>query len=114
MGLGRVLDEAFGVGKVSGIQNTLAMSEDGWGLAMMKRGRREEADAGVVVLFVVPVEEVDGEGTGVLDRAEAGWEAWPILQGSELTFRVRVVVGDMRAAVGFGNTKIAEQEGNWF
>lgn len=68
----------------------------------------------MVVLFVVPVEEVDGEGTGVLDGAEAGWEAWPILQGSELTFRVRVVVGDMRAAVGFGNPKITEQEGDWF
>ena len=114
MGLWRVLDEAFWVGEVSSIQNTLAMSEDGWRLTMMQRRRREEADAGVVVLFVVPAEEVDDEGTGVLDGTEAGREAWPILQGSELTFRVRVVVGDMRAAVGFGNTKIAEQESNRF
>lgn len=114
MGLGRALYEAFGVGKVSSIQNTLAMSEDGWRLTMVQRRRSKKADPGVVVLFVVPVEEVDGEGTGVLDGAEAGWKAWPILQGSELTFRVRVVVGDVRAAMGFGNTKITEQESNRF
>ena len=78
----------------------------------MQGGRGEEADAGVVVLFVVPVEEVDGKSAGVLDRAEAGWEAGPVLQGAELAFRVRVVVGDVRAAVGLGDAKVTQQESN--
>ena len=61
------------------------MSKDGWGLTMMEGSRGEEADAGVVMFLVVPVEEVYGEDTGVLDRAEARREGWPVLQGAELT-----------------------------
>jgi len=55
------------MGKICGIENILAMSKDGWGLTMMEGSRGEEADAGVVMFLVVPVEEVYGEDTGVLD-----------------------------------------------
>ena len=84
MGLGRVLDEAFSMGKVCCVQNGLAMSEDGRRLTVMQGRRSEEADAGVVVLSVVPAEELDGKSTGVLDIAEAGLEARSILNGGEL------------------------------
>ena len=56
-----MLDEAFGVGEVGSVKDGLAMGEDTWCLTMMQPRRDEEADAGVVVLFVIPVEEVDGE-----------------------------------------------------
>ena len=100
------------MGKVCGVRDGLAMSQDGWRLTVMQGRKSEEADAGVVVLFVVPAEQFDGKSTGVLDRAEAGWEARSILQGAELAFRVGVFVGDVRAAVGFGHTEIAEQKSN--
>ena len=90
------------------------MSQDAWRLTVMQGRKSEEADAGVVVLFVVPAEQFDGKSTGVLDRAEAGWEARSILLGAELAFRVGVVIGDVRAAVGFGHTEIVEQKGNRF
>ena len=87
-GLGRVLDEAVRMGKVCGVRDGLAMSQDAWRLTVMQGRKSEEADAGVVVLFVVPAEQFDGKSTGVLERAEAGWEARSILQGAELAFRV--------------------------
>ena len=83
MGLGLVVDEAFRMGNVCGVQDGLAMSGDGWRLTVMQGRRSEEADARVVVLFVVPVEELDGKSTGVLDIAEAGLEARSILNGVE-------------------------------
>lgn len=64
------------------------------------------------MFFVVPAEEVHCEGASILDRAEARREAWPVLQGAELALGVRVVIGDVRAAVGLGDAKVAEQEGN--
>ena len=62
------------------------------------------------MFLVVPAEEVEGKDSGVLDRSEAVGEAWPILQGAELAFRVRVVVGDVGATVGLGDPEIAEEE----
>ena len=50
------------------------------------------------------------DDAGVFDGTEAGGQ---VLHGAELAFRVRVVVGDMQAAVGRGDSEIAEQEGDW-
>ena len=55
------------MGEVCGVKNGLALSDDGWRLAMMQGRRGQETDAGVVMFLVVPVEEVYGEDTGVLD-----------------------------------------------
>ena len=66
MGLGQVLGEAFRMGNVCGAQYGLA-SGDRWRLTVMQRRRSEEADAGAVVLFVVPAKELDGKSTDVLD-----------------------------------------------
>jgi hypothetical protein len=48
--------------------------------------RRHETDAAMVVLDVVPAEEVDAESASVLDAAEAVGEIGPILQRLELRF----------------------------
>ena len=77
---------------------------------MVKHGGSEQSDTGVMMFLVVPAEEVEGKDSGVPDRSEAVGEAWPILQGTELAFRVRVVVGDVGAAVGLGDPEIAEEE----
>ena len=113
MGLRRFVDEAFGVGEVGRVQDGLPLGQDCRGLAVMQCRGRQEADAGVVVSLVVPVEEVYGEGPGVLDGAEAGGKGWPVFHGAELAFRVRVVVGDVRAAVGLGHAEIAGEKGDW-
>jgi len=43
---------------------------DLWSPTGMHGGRRQEPDAGVAVLLVVPAEEPLAEGPGVLERAE--------------------------------------------
>ena len=52
---------------------------------------RQQAEAGVVMLGVVPGEEGLAVGPRVLDRAEAVRERRPVLERLELRFRKRVV-----------------------
>ena len=58
----------------------------------MHHFRRQQPDAGVMVLAVVPVEETAAKCPRVLDGAEPFGKRRPILQGLELTLRVRIVV----------------------
>ena len=44
---------------------------------MVEHGRSEQADSGVMMFLVIPVEEVDGEGFSVLDGAEEGLSLEP-------------------------------------
>ena len=82
----RPINEPFRVNDIGGVENGLALGDDEWRLAMVERSRGQETDPGMVVFFVVPTEEVDGEDPGVLDGAKAIREAGPVFQGTELTF----------------------------
>ena len=61
-------------------EGLLAGGVNGIGLTVMHLVRGHEADAGVVVIPVIPIEEPAAEAPGVLDAAEALWEARLILQ----------------------------------
>ena len=63
-----------------------------------------------MVLGVVPGEEDVAVGAGVLDRAEARREVRPVLQRLELRLGERVVVGDVRPAVGLGDAQVGQQQ----
>ena len=71
--------------------------------------RGHQADAGVMMVLVVPVEEAAAEAPGVLDAAEALWEAWLIFQGLEVALGERVVVGCVRSVVRASDPEIGEQ-----
>ena len=58
---------------------------------------------------VVPTEELLAMRPRILDRAEAGREVRPILQGLEVRLGVRIVIRDVRPAVSFGDVEIHEQ-----
>ncbi len=70
----RHFDEAFGVGFEGVIEDFLAGVVNFVGLAVMNLIRRHQANAGMVVIAIVPVEEMAAEGLCVLDTAEALWE----------------------------------------
>jgi hypothetical protein len=70
----RHFDEAFWVGLEGVIEDFLAGVIDLFGLAEMDLIRRHQADAGMMVATIVPVEEVAAEGLCVLDAAEALWK----------------------------------------
>src|ERR1035438_5404980 len=68
----------------------------------------------MAVLVVIPGEELLGEGTGILKTPEAFRETGPVFQSPEVAFRIWVVVGDMGAAVGFGDTQVGHQKSDGF
>ncbi len=72
--------------------------------------RRHEADAGVMLVLVVPVEERTTEAPGVLDAAEALRKVRLILQGFEVALGERVVVGGVGTVVRAGNAKVGQQQ----
>src|ERR1035438_5740483 len=86
------------------------MGEDVSGAAVVDHGGRHQTEARVVVLVVVPLKERLAESTCVFDRPEPIREAGAIFQGAELTFRIRVVIGDMWPGMGLGDTAIREQQ----
>src|SRR5580704_2999688 len=77
---------------------------------MMNHSRGEKTQPGMAVLVVVPGEEFLGEGSGILQTPKAFRETGPVLQSPEVTFRIRVVIGDVGAAVGLSYPQIRHQE----
>lgn len=86
------LDKAFGIGNVGGEEHLIALLAGGLGQAVVDRSQGHQAQAGVIVLVVVPAEEGPGPGTGVLRGAEAVGEVGPVLEGLEVGLGVGVVV----------------------
>ena len=80
------------------------------GLTVMHLIGRHQADAGMVMLLIVPIEEAAAERLGILDAAEAPWKLRLVFHGFEVAFRERIVVGGVRPAVRFGDAEIGEQK----
>jgi hypothetical protein len=64
------------------------------------------------MLLVVPPEKILAECAAVGETAEAIRELRTVLQGPELAFRIRVVIGYIRSAVGLGDAEIGHEEGH--
>jgi len=60
-----LVDEALWVVSAGAIESFLSGSVNGISLAVMDLVWRHEADAAVVVVLVVPVEELPAEGLGI-------------------------------------------------
>src|ERR1017187_10494963 len=54
---------------------------------------RHQADASMVVILIIPIEETAAERLGILNAAEALWKLRLVLQRLEVAFRERIVVG---------------------
>jgi hypothetical protein len=78
---GRFSDEALRVVAEGLIEGRLACGVDGVGLSVMDLVGCHEADAGVMVVAVVPVEEGPTERFGVFDAAEPFGELGLVFQG---------------------------------
>jgi len=107
---GRFFDEALRVFTERMIEGELARRVNGVDLSVVYLIRSHEADPGVVMLLIVPDEECATEASCVLDAAEAFGKARLILQGLEVAFGERVVVGRVRTVMRTGHTEIGEQK----
>ena len=90
------------------------MSQDVSSVTMMDHGRRHQAKTRVVMLVVVPLEEGLAEPTSIFNGAKAIRKTGAVFQGAELAFRIRIVIGDMRTAVGFDDTQVGQEQGHGF
>ena len=78
---GGFVDEAVGVGLEGLIECFLSGGVDHIGLSVVDLIGGHQADAEMVVILVVAVEEGAAEGLGVLDAAEAPGELGLVFQG---------------------------------
>ena len=101
--------KAFGIFQIRSLQDLLPLIQHGLGASEMNIGRREEADGTVVMLIVVPAEESSRPSPGIHLTAEAVRIIRAIFQRFELCFRIRVIIADMRSAMGFDHAKIREK-----
>ena len=95
-GSGRACQEALRTGGVGSSEDLLSLPGDLGGVAEVDLLGREQADAAMAVLGVVPLEELPAEVLCLLDAAEPAGEAGMILDRFEVRLRVAVVVGDTR------------------
>ena len=100
--------EALRVTLVSNIEYFLALPKCVFRLAIVNRRWRQQAYAGVTVLFVVPPKKTLTESATVLDAPKAVRELRPIFQGSELALGKGIVVRHVRPAMRFRDTQIGE------
>src|ERR1019366_4725212 len=87
----RPADEPLRCCRVGGGEDALAFCVERLRLAVVDGGRGHQPDPGVPMLFVIPIEKPTAMSAGVVDRVEAVWEPWPVLQGLELGLAVGVV-----------------------
>ncbi len=101
------MDESFRVRLVGSIENGLSSGEEFFRLAVVNGSRGHQLEAGVMMLVVVPREELLAETSGLFEGPEAVGEARPIFQCFEVGLRVGVVVRDMRATMRLDDTEIS-------
>src|ERR1019366_985541 len=89
---GRFSDEALRVSPERLIEGELAGGVNGIPLALMHLVRGHEADPGMVMVLVVPIEEAATETPGVLDATEAFREPRLIFQRLEVALGERIIV----------------------
>ena len=70
-------------------------------LAVMDLIGRHEADSGIMMILIVPVEKAPAECLGVLDAAEPLGELRLVFEGLEVAFRERVVVRSVGPAMRY-------------
>lgn len=84
--LGRLVDEAVWISVEGLVEDFLTGGMYFVCLPIMDLIRRHEADAEMMVVLVIPIEEGAAEGFGVLDAAEPFGELGLILEGLEAAF----------------------------
>ena len=72
--------------------------------------RSQQLQPGMMMLVVIPGEEVLTETAGILDGAETVRVVRPVFHGFEVRFRERVVVGNMRTAMSLDDTEVGQKQ----
>ena len=82
---------------MSRLQNLLPLIQDSLGASEMNICRSEQSDGAVVMFVVVLAEEFSCPSSGICLTSKSFGIIGAVLQGFELRFGKRIVVGDMRS-----------------
>ncbi len=104
--------EPFRMCGVRGTQHPLALLQNQLRLAVMHDPRREQRQTRVMMLLIVPGEERVRPRSGLGETAEPLRIVRAILQGFELSFRLRIVIGHVWARMRFDDIQVDEQLGH--
>ena len=104
----RFFDEASRILPEGLVKGELAGGVNGVDLTVMNLVRGHEADPGMVMVLVVPVEEFPAEASGILNAAEAFGKARLIFQRFEVAFGKRIVVGRVRPVMRPGDAQVRQ------
>src|ERR1022692_400845 len=107
---GRFFDEALRILPERLIEGELAGRVNSVDLAIVHLIRGHEADPGMVMVPVVPIEEAAAETPGVLDATEAFREPRLIFQRLEVALGERVIVRGVWPIMRTGDAEVAEQQ----
>ena len=92
----RALHEALGMDRVGGQARAVTDLQDRRRTAVVDIGRREMAQAAVMMRVVVPREEIVADAATVGDRAEPIRKLRPVFERPKLGFGRGIVVADAR------------------
>ena len=103
------MDEALGMRMIGSHHDVVPPLEDGVSAAHVYVVRRQELDAAVVVLLVVPAEEWAAVSESISEVLQLAGKPWVVFERLEVALRKRVVVAGMRAAEALGDVELREQ-----
>ena len=92
----RAADESLGMSGVGGQARAVTDREDRGRAAVVHVGRREIAEAAVMMGVVVPREQILADPARVVERRESVRKLRPVLERPELRFRKRIVIAHAR------------------
>ena len=95
----RAVDEPLWMGCIRLLQDYLPLRQTLMTTTIVNIGRREQGQPGMMMLLVVPGEEVLAPLASIGQGTKAVWIARSVLQSAELSLRKRVVIRYMGAAV---------------
>ena len=100
------------MGSIGRGEHRLPGSQYRGGLTVMDHRWRQQTQAPVVVLVVLPLDELAAELQAVFDAGETVGELRLVLHRLELALRERIVVGDVRPTVGLGDSQRGQELGH--
>ncbi len=104
--------ETFGMGLIGRREHLLPCRERFRRLAAMNGRRRQQPNPTMMVILVVPLKKRACPRTSISGTAKLSWKARPIFQRLELTFRIGVIVRDVRPRMGLRDAQIGQQVRN--
>ena len=97
---------------IGSFQYLLTLGIHGLSVPVMNGRGRHQAQASMVMLVVIPVEEGTCPGPDVGQGAKSVREPGTILHGLELSFRVGIVIGGVGPGMTLGHAQVSQKLGH--